>query len=409
MGGNGLTRRGLLRAAGAVGAAGMAVSVDEAGAAEPRGASIPFYGQHQQGIATPQQRSLMLAAFDARVSDSAGLRSLMRRWSAAAERMTRGLPALGGEPPDSQIPSDSGETDGLLPGRLTVTFGFGPRIFSLPGLTRKRPSALRPLPRFPTDQLTPAHSGGDLVIQACAEDPTIAFHAVRMLHQLADGSAHLRWTQSGFLPAAYRHEETPRNLMGLKDGTLNPRPGRPGFDEAVWSSDGWLRGGSFMVFRRIRMNLARWDSSSLSEQEQTIGRHRQSGAPLGGRSESDRPRLGARTATGALVIPAGAHVRLAHPSVNGGVEILRRGYSYDDGIVELGPLRDEAPRSKGMQFDAGLAFIAFMRDPRQFVRLQNRLSRHDRLNEYVAHVGSALFVIPPGAQPGGYVGQTLLG
>src|SRR5581483_5941213 len=130
-----------------------------------------------------------------------------RRWSTAAERMTRGLPAMGQRAFASQPPPDSGETSGLLPGRLTVTFGLGPR-----------------------------RSGGDLLIQACADDPTIAFHAVRMLHELAYGAAVLRWTQRGFLPAAYRREQTPRNLMGMKDGTLNPPPGGAAFEQNIWVS-----------------------------------------------------------------------------------------------------------------------------------------------------------------------------
>jgi deferrochelatase/peroxidase EfeB len=200
--------------------------------------------------------------------------------------------------------------------------------------------------------------------------------------------------------------------MGLKDGTLNPRPGRRGFDEVVWVGSEehqlWLRGGTYMVFRRIRMNLPRWDASSIREQERTIGRHRDSGAPLGGRREHDRPNFSARDEYGVPVIPARAHIRMAHRDFNHGVEILRRGYSYDEGVTDIGPLRDGEPHSHAPGFDAGLAFIAFMRDPQQFVRLQNRLSSQDSLNEYITHVGSAVFVVPPGASRGGYVGQALL-
>ena len=159
------------------------------------------------------------------------------------------------------------------------------------------------------------------------------------------------------------------------------------------------------------MNLPRWDSSSLTDQEATIGRHRESGAPLGGTHEHDPPNLRARRRGGQLVIPANAHIRLAHPDLNGGVEILRRGYSYDDGVTEIGPLSDAAPHSHAPSFDAGLAFIAFMRSPHaQFVRLQQRLAAQDHLGEYITHVGSAVFAIPPGVRgAGGYVGETLLG
>ena len=327
--------------------------------------------------------------------------------------MTRGLPVAADTRPPGDAPGDSGDADGMLAGRLTVTFGFGPRVFGLPGLGAHRPAGLRPLPRFAGDRLDARRSGGDLVVQACAEDAAIAFHAVRMLATLGAGTVRLRWTQRGFLPSRYRGDQTPRNLMGMRDGTLNPRPGQPGFARAVWvagADASWLHAGTYMVFRRIRMNLPRWDASSLSEQEATIGRHRESGAPLGGRDEHDSPNLRARRANGQLVIPARSHIRLAHPSLNGGVAILRRGYSYDDGVTEIGPLSDTAPHSHTPGFDAGLAFVAFMRDPHaQFVRLQRRLAAEDRLGEYITHVGSALFAVPPGAGRGGYVGETLLG
>ncbi len=416
-----LTRRGLLRAAGAAGIAASAASATSAVVAAPatasqtaRQESIPFFGAHQQGVTTSQQAALCLASFDLQTGNTAEVRSLMRSWTSAAERMTRGLNAAAQAHSAADAPTDSGDVDGMLAGRLTITFGFGAGMFTLPGLAAHRPAGLAPLPHFRGDELDHRHSGGDLVVQACAEDAAIAFHAIRMLATLGAGIVTLRWTQRGFLPSRYRGDQTPRNLMGMKDGTLNPRPSQSGFAEAVWVAGGdaaWLRDGTYMVFRRIRMNLPRWDSSSLTEQERTIGRHRETGAPLGGTHEHDPPRLRARGANGKLVIPARAHIRLAHPDLNGGVEILRRGYSFDDGITEIGPLSDAAPASIAPGFDAGLAFVAFMRHPHaQFVRLQHRLAAQDALNEYITHVGSAVFAVPPGVQgPGSYVGETLLG
>ena len=64
-------------------------------------------------------------------------------------------------------------------------------------------------------------AGGDLSVQACADDPQVAFHAVRELERLAYGTAQIHWAQSGFLPNTPAGE-TPRNLMGFKDGTNNP-------------------------------------------------------------------------------------------------------------------------------------------------------------------------------------------
>ena len=133
-----------------------------------------------------------------------------------------------------------------------------------------------------------------------------------------------------------------------------------------------------------------WDRTSLGDQEQTIGRHKASGAPLGEREEFATLKVDR--------LPADSHVRLAAPSTNGGAALLRRGYSFTDGLDDrLG------------QLDAGLFFLAFQRDPAAFVRLQQRLGSGDALNEYIKHVGSGVWVIPPGARRGGWVGETLLG
>jgi deferrochelatase/peroxidase EfeB len=214
----------------------------------------------------------------------------------------------------------------------------------------------------------------------------------------------MRWSQLGFgrTSSTTRSQETPRNLMGMKDGTANIRAeDTEAMNRFVWvggEGPAWMRGGSYMVTRRIRMQLETWDRSSLEDQENTIGRQKYSGAPLGESEEFDPLDLDAE-AEGQPVIPANAHVRIASAQENEGVRILRRGYSFTDGVDEaLGEL------------EAGLFFICFQRDPeKQFVALQRRLGSIDALNEYISHVGSAVFAVPPGAKPGGYVGETLLG
>jgi len=101
---------------------------------------------------------------------------------------------------------------------------------------------------------------------------------------------------------------------------------------------------------------------------------------------------------GEPVIPGDAHIRLAAPSENHGVRILRRGYSFTDGI-------DPATN----QLDSGLFFIAFQRDPRTgFIAVQQHLAR-DALNEYIRHTSTGLYAVPPGVDVGGYVGETLFG
>ena len=195
---------------------------------------------------------------------------------------------------------------------------------------------------------------------------------------------------------------TPRNLQGFKDGTNNLDSSDANLmRDHVWVGDAdapqWMAGGTYVVTRRIRMRLEHWDRSALSDQEETIGRSKESGAPLGGVHEHDTPGLDARD-RGELVIAKDAHIRLSAPAANDGIRILRRGYSFSDGID---PTTGE--------LDAGLFFVAFQRDPRrQFIPLQHKLAAHDALNEYIEHEASAAFAVLPGVtEPGTYLGAPL--
>jgi deferrochelatase/peroxidase EfeB len=392
--------RGRLLAAGAAGAGvalgGVGVERLTAGGGDAAaGEPVPFYGDRQAGIVTPTQDRLHFAAFDVVTESRSELRGLMRAWTEAAARMSLGEP-VGETGRRLAPPVDTGEAAGLSPARLTVTFGFGPKLFDRFGLERSRPAALVDLPAFAGDELDPERSGGDIAVQACADDPQV-FHAVRNLARIGRGAVVMRWSQLGFgrTSSTSRAQETPRNLMGFKDGTNNLKleDGRA-LTEHVWvpsnAEPSWLRGGTFMVTRRIRMLIEVWDRASLDDQERTIGRRKQSGAPFGRTDEFDPVAL-AKT-------PVDAHIRLAAPAENAGRRILRRGYSFTDGMdVELG------------QLDAGLFFISYQQDPAAFVELQRRLASSDALNEYIKHTGSALFACPPGAREGGYVGETLLG
>jgi deferrochelatase/peroxidase EfeB len=400
------SRRGLLAAAGGLLATTAAPLIARA-AQEP--GSEPFWGDHQGGIVTPQQRHSYFAALDLTAKQVDDVLTLLRSWTGAAARMTAGDTAkpLGSDP--STPADDSGDALGLPPSRLTITFGFGSGLFSKDGVDRyglasRRPDALVDMPVFNGDQLVEGHTGGDLSIQACADDAQVAFHAVRQLTRLAYGTAQLRWVQSGFLPG-YPAGETPRNLMGFKDGTINPKPPFT----AVWVTDDeptWMRNGSYLVTRRIRISLEHWDRTELDFQEEVIGRHKYSGAPLGARNEFDALDLDAMDQDGNPVIAENAHVRLAAPEANGGVEILRRAYSYNDGVnftAERWP-----PWRQGLMYDAGLFFVAYQRDPRTgFIRIFENMAKLDALNQYTTHVGSGLFACPGGAREGEFIGQRL--
>jgi len=364
-------------------------------------------------VITPAQRHIYFAAFDLLAEKREEVAALMRAWTEAAARMTAGLAAAQPAADAASPPTDTGESLGLAPQRLTVTFGFGPGLFTKDGrdrygLASRRPEALIDLPRFNGDQLVAERTGGDLAVQACADDAQVAFHAVRQLAGLADGVAQLRWAQPGFV-AGFAAGETPRNLMGFKDGTMNPRTSDPKLmDQFIWAGDegGWMKGGSYMVARPVRIALQHWDRMKLAFQEQTMGRRKDSGAAIGKAKEFDPIDLDAVDANGDPLIPENSHVRLGAPALNGGAQILRRSYSYDNGlgfVAERWP-----PWRQGMEFDAGLLFICFQRDPRAgFVKIFENMAKFDMMNQFTTHIGGGLFACPPGAAPGGYVGQGL--
>ncbi|MDN5859371.1 MAG: iron uptake transporter deferrochelatase/peroxidase subunit [Pseudonocardia sp.] len=411
----GLSRRRLLGAAGAgvaLAGAGAAATACSAPAAAPSPSDVvAFRGPRQAGIITPVQDRLHFVALDVVDGDRARLQSLFREWTAAAERMTAGATvtpggAVNGNP--DAPPDDNGEALGLPAAQLTLTFGVGPGLFDTAGVDRfglaaQRPAALVELPPFTNDDLDPARSGGDICIQACANDPQVAVHAIRQLVRIGLGTTAVRWSQLGFgrTSSTSTSQTTPRNLFGFKDGTNNLKAEEPaGLDEHVWIADGeapaWLVGGAYLVARRIRMHIEVWDRTSLREQEQIIGRTKGEGAPLSGNQEFDLADYDAKSEDGQPLIPLDAHIRLASAQALGGPKILRRGYNFVDGSDGRGHL------------DAGLFFLAFVRDPaEQFVPMQSALANNDVLMEYIEHTSSAVFAIPPGLGEGDYWGAGL--
>ncbi|RFU61063.1 iron uptake transporter deferrochelatase/peroxidase subunit [Peribacillus glennii] len=412
-----VSRRNILKTAGA-GSVGMLIGATGIGGllslsdtkitkGETMKDKIPFYGKHQAGIATEAQHHIYFASLNLTVDNRKELIQLFRDWTEASAAMTEGK-AVGDHAGNPFLPpKDTGEAAGLAASNLTITFGVGPGLFEKDGndrfgLRNKKPKELKELPKFPLDSLEEKWSGGDICIQACADDLQVAFHAVRNLVRIARGKAVMHWTQSGFqrTKQADTKKETPRNLFGFKDGTVNPNTNNgKEMDQQVWvqSGDGpgWLAGGTYMVVRRIQMFIEVWDRTALREQENTFGRHRDSGAPIGQKNEFDSPDYNKKDANGQLAIPIDSHMRLANG--DGSQQILRRAYSYADGMdPETG------------SFDAGLLFICFQRNPeKQFIPMQHRLAKMDKLNEYTVHKGSAIFACLPGTKKGGYIGETL--
>jgi dye decolorizing peroxidase len=400
----GISRRHLLGTAGAtglvLGTAGAAVGY----AAAPTEAAAPltslgtdramFHGKHQPGITDGLQARGHLVAFDLAAGASRKeAAALLRRWSETARRLMAGASAHD----DTDVARDAG------PSSLTITFGFGHSFFGRTGLDKQRPTALDPLPEFSSDHLDKKRSNGDLWVQIGANDALVAFHALRAIQKDTGSAARVRWQMNGFnrSPGATAHPMTARNLMGQIDGTRNPKPSEADFEQRIFVPEkgepAWMANGSYAVVRRIRMLLDDWEKLSVTAQEDVIGRRKSDGAALSGGTETTAMDLEKTDAEGNLVVPINAHARITRPDQNGGAAMLRRPFSYHDGIDP-----DGVP-------DAGLLFICWQADPlRGFVPVQRKLDRGDALSQFIRHESSGLFAVPGGAAEGEYVGQKLL-
>lgn len=372
-------------------------------------ATEPFLGVHQSGIVTPSQKFITMAAFDLTTDDRNEVKELLRIWTTMISRMMEGeAPADGAQNPKFP-PVDTGEEIGLEPARLTVTVGFGMGLFVKDGVDRfglssKKPKGLKEMPKFHKDALQDMYTHGDIVVQACADDPILCFHAIRNLSIAANGVAHLRWQQSG--QWGMKPEGTPRNLFGFKDGTNNPQLNDDEFmNRNVWiakeDEPAWLAGGTYMVVRRIQMRIETWDQISYKEQENVIGRQKVSGAPMDGQTEFEQPKFsedlnGAKTALD-------SHIRLSNPRDGERAErerILRRGFNFMEGLDKVG------------RMNAGLLFICFNRSiENQFESIQKRLANPnmpDQLLAYTQTTGGGYYVVPPGVQKAGsFLGEGL--
>ena len=389
-----MDRREFLKKEG-IGGAGLALGVSGASAffankaqeekkISDGGEEISFYGEHQAGITTPMQKNIYFVVLDLHSTDKEEVIQMFKDWTDYSSKLVDGELVKKNGSNALLPPSDTGETVGLNPYRLTLTFGVSADFLKKMGLEKKRPKEFRDLPPFPKEQLQEKYTGGDIVIQACADDEQVAFHAVRNLVRKARNTVTMKWSQSGFAAIGDRMS-TPRNLFGFKDGTANVTKEKD-FDKVIWTdSDDWMKGGTYMAVRRIQMFLETWDRTNLQEQENTFGRYKESGAPFGKKDEFDEVDLD--------LLPVDSHVRLAK-EVN--KPIYRRSYSYSDGIVD-----------KTGQFDTGLLFLAFQKNPDSFVKVQTNLGAQDKMNEYVTHIGSGLFACFAGVKKGEYLGQKL--
>lgn len=416
-----ITRRALI-GAGTAAVAGGAVSGGAvlANRSDSRSGSttqrIPFYGDHQAGVVSPQQRHALIAMYNVAVEGRHGLSDLFKALTRlGAELSASNIPTAtdpGEPPPDNGALGTGGD-----PARLTLTVGLGATLFDRQGdpfgIASRRPKGLKPMPTFPGDDLDPAQTDSDLLLQLCCDDPLVALHALREIERETRGALLPKALHRGaqrFSPASRSKGEIAqaRGLLGFKDGTGNPNlQSSSTVQSLIWLPDNapheprWTADGTYMVFRKIRERIEAWDRETLTSQERLIGRKRLSGAPLDGQREADSPRYsddrdGTKT-------PLDSHIRRANPRLaqTERQRILRRSFPYLDGYDSAGLL------------DAGLLFICFQRDPiAQFEAVKQRLSPRDArpqgLDEYLQPVGGGYYFCPHGASdPRRFIGDRL--
>lgn len=354
---------------------------------DPAGSTRPFHGPRQAGVDDAPQAFLALVALDLTAgADRDTVHRLMAVWTDDIARLTAGrAPLTDLEPELAARPAD-----------LTVTVGWGPGAFAAAGVPA--PAWLAPLPAFEIDALEDRWSGGDLVLQICAESPVAVSHAVRRLVTGAAPMAVQRWVQRGFRdPLMDAGTQRMRNLFGQVDGTVNPSSAVAEDEELIWDDGSvWQEHATGMVVRRIDMDLDGWDRADRRSREHSVGRRLSDGAPLTGGTELSPPDLEAVGGDGFPVIDTFSHMRRAMPQAPH-ERFLRRPYSYDDAPAE------------GEVSSTGLLFIVFATDPvRQFVPVQRRLAEADLLNIWTTPVGSAVYAVLPGCPDGEILGGGLL-
>lgn len=355
------------------------------------GEAVPYHGRHQAGITTPQQAHSSFIGLDlAAGSRTPKVVSFLRMLSDDAARLTSGRAPL------SALEDDLART----PANLTVTFGFGPGLFAATGTQAACPPAVADFPAFATDELDERWGQTDLVLQICSDDPLSLQYAQRRLLRGARTFTSVRWVQSGFVNAR-GHEalgSTPRNLMGMRDGSANERSPEQ-IAAVVWNTGEphqWLADGSMLVLRRIAIDMEAWDDIDPRAKEISFGRTLATGAPLTGGDEFSTVDRVAVDEGGFPVIAPNAHAARAQART-GPERMFRRSFNY---VHEDSP--GEAPQE-------GLLFAAYQADlATAFIPVQRRLAESDGINEWITHVGSAVYAIPPGVPEGGYPGQSLL-
>ncbi len=326
------------------------------------GATEPFHGVHQGGIATPEQARMVFAAYDVTASTGPGWPTCWPRGSSAAERMTAGTAVAGPSGPFAP-PADTGEALDLagrpahphrrLRTRRCSTVGSGwptgvprpsstcrpsPVTRSIPTLIGRRP--VRPgLCRRPPGGLPRRPQPGP--DRARRRHPALSADRLR---------------PDGLGRAATADPPQPPRVQGRHGQPRSDRRPVPWTRSSGWTGPATRRGctdGTYLVARRIRIHLEAWDRSTLGDQERTIGRVEGQRGPAGLEAhEHDPLDLSALDELRRAPHPRGGPHPGGRPVHQPRRALLRRGYSFADGVD---PTTGE--------LDAGLFFICFQKDP----------------------------------------------
>ncbi|MEU9123962.1 iron uptake transporter deferrochelatase/peroxidase subunit [Streptomyces sp. NPDC048506] len=374
-------------AATTAGLGGRAAAADRSADGRPGDArqlpdKLPFHGDHQAGIVTPQQLFAGFVGFDVLAEDRNDLVELFKRLTWRARVLTAGV-----KPKDEVVAAEP-----PTPDSLTITLGLGASLFDDRfGLSGHKPRHLKAMPAFPNDRLEPAHCHGDLSLQVCAEHPDALVHVLRDLGRETEGLLRPRWRADAFLNPS-RPSGARRNFLGFKDGIVNPdteshrEMGRLMWVTPPCGEPDWALGGCYQVLRLIRFRVEKWDKVSVADQERMFGRRKASGAPLDGIRETDHPDY--TSDPHGQKIALDSHIRLANPRTqeSDNSRFLRRSYNYDNGFDQNG------------RMDLGLVFCGYQQNPeRQFATVQRRLE-HEPLARFITPTGGGYFFVLPGVR-----------
>ena len=261
---------------------------------------------------------------------------------------------------------------------LTVTVGFGLPLFEKLGRVDRKPRALKLMPGWEGDAFKPKDTQNDVLVQICSDERSVNYHVQRAVLKHLSGGFTLKADHEGFsLPES-------RGVLGFVDGTGNPKGDARVPVVLIGEEEPTYEGGSYLVFRKIREDLARWEKLTIDQQERVIGRRR---------------------ADSALLDPPGTTPLTSHKEKSsvkrpdGEIEVLRRSFPF------------------GTPREAGLLFVCFVRDLSQYETVKGQMtSRYtngkdvgkDAIEAFYTAVSGGYYFLPPPPEEG-YMGGFLFG